>query len=134
MVVGRIQREPIEVEPFLKSYDMGVGSIITFQGIVRKTESSRELEYLFYEAEEKLATEELTRLLTEAKEKFNLIDALAVHRIGIVNPGEISLLVVVNSGHRNEGFKACSFIVDAIKERLPIWKKDHFVDGEETWH
>ncbi|MGC8563051.1 MAG: molybdenum cofactor biosynthesis protein MoaE [Thermoplasmata archaeon] len=131
---GLIQREFIDTTKLLESKELNVGSTVTFQGIVRNIESSRELSHLFYDADEKLATTEINKILEEAKERYGLIDAIAIHRIGIVKPGETSLFVAVNSTHRKEGFDGCKFIVDAIKERLPIWKKDHFVDGTESWH
>ena len=131
---GVIQRESIDVSKLLELRESNVGSTVTFQGIVRKSESSRDLSHLFYDADEKLATVEINKILEEAKEKYGFIDAVAIHRIGIVKPGETSLFVAVNSTHRKEGFDGCKFIVDAIKERLPIWKKDHFVDGSESWH
>ena len=131
---GVIQRESIDASKLLEPSELNVGSTVTFQGIVRNTESSRELSHLFYDADEKLATVEINKILEEAKEKYGLIDAIAIHRIGIIKPGETSLFVAVNSTHRKEGFDGCKFIVDAIKERLPIWKKDHFVDGSESWH
>lgn len=133
-VKGLIQREFIDTTKLLESKELNVGSTVTFQGIVRNIESSRELSHLFYDADEKLATTEINKILGEAKERYGLIDAIAIHRIGIVKPGETSLFVAVNSTHRKEGFDGCKFIVDAIKERLPIWKKDHFVDGTESWH
>ena len=133
-VKGVIQRESIDASKLLELRESNVGSTVTFQGIVRKSESSRDLSHLFYDADEKLATVEINKILEEAKEKYGFIDAVAIHRIGIVKPGETSLFVAVNSTHRKEGFDACIFIVDAIKERLPIWKKDHFVDGTESWH
>ena len=131
---GQIQTSSIDFASYIESSDHSVGSTVTFQGIVRNMESSKELKHLFYEADEKLAIEEMNRILDDAIKKFNLIEAKAVHRIGMVKPGETSLLVVVHSSHRKEGFEACEYIVDVIKERLPVWKKDHFLDGSESWH
>lgn len=131
---GRIQTDPIDVSYPFKDSNLNIGSIVTFRGIVRDTESSRALRHLFYDADEGLASEEINKVLEEAVRRYKLIDAIAVHRIGVVKPGETSLFVAVGSTHRKEGFEACSYIVDSIKERLPIWKKDHFVDGTESWH
>jgi molybdopterin synthase catalytic subunit len=133
-VKGRIQTDPIDVSYPFKDSNLNIGSIVTFRGIVRDTESSRTLRHLFYDADEGLASEEINKVLEEAVRRYKLIDAIAVHRIGVVKPGETSLFVAVGSTHRKEGFEACSYIVDSIKERLPIWKKDHFVDGTESWH
>jgi len=133
-VKGTIQTDPIDTSAMLKTHNLEIGSSVVFEGIVRKTESSKELTHLFYESDEKLAEEELNRILEEAHRKFNLIDALAVHRVGLVKPGEVSLLVAVYSSHRRESFEACRYIVEAVKSELPIWKKDHFADGSESWH
>ncbi len=133
-MIGRIQTDPIEVEDPFRDRGHDIGAVVTFLGVVRDKESSKELKHLFYEADETLASEEMNKVLDEAIKKYSLIDAIAIHRIGIINPGEISLFVAVCSMHRKESFEACSFIVDSIKERLPIWKKDHFVDGSESWH
>ncbi len=134
MVKGTIQTAPIDPSAFLDANNLEIGATVVFQGVVRKTESSRDLLHLFYECEERMAGEELNRILGEAEKKFSVIDAVAVHRIGIVKPGEISLYVAVYSSHRSEGFDACRYIVEAVKQRLPIWKKDHFADGSESWH
>ncbi|MCL4447949.1 MAG: molybdenum cofactor biosynthesis protein MoaE [Thermoplasmatales archaeon] len=131
---GIIQTDPIDRSALLKRGNFEIGSTVTFEGIVRRTESSKEIIHLFYDSDQKLAEEELNRILDEAVEKFGLIDSIAVHRVGMVKPGEISLLVAVSSSHRKEGFEGCSYIVEAIKQRLPIWKKDHFKDGTESWH
>ncbi len=131
---GIIQTDSIVPETLHKLSDLETGAEVSFEGIVRKTESGKELAHLFYDSDEKLAGSEMNKILEEAKEKFKLIDAVAVHRVGIVKPGEISLYVAVYSSHRREGFEACSHIVEEIKARLPIWKKDHFIDGSESWH
>lgn len=131
---GIIQTDPIDESALLRTSNLEIGSSVVFRGIVRKSESSRELSHLFYDSDEKLAGEELNKILEETGRKFELIDAVAVHRIGIVKPGEVSLLVAVFSSHRKESFEACIYIVEAVKARLPIWKKDHFMDGSESWH
>ncbi len=131
---GTIQSGPIDISQITVSGSHDVGSLVTFQGIVRGTENSKELFHLFYEADEHLAEDELKKIIEEASQKFRIVDCSAVHRVGIVKPGEISLLVAVQSAHRNEGFEACRYIVEQIKQRLPIWKKDHFKDSTERWH
>ncbi|MGC8547212.1 MAG: molybdenum cofactor biosynthesis protein MoaE [Thermoplasmata archaeon] len=110
------------------------GAIIIFRGIVRKKESGKDIAYLHYEAEIDLAEVELKKILEEAKNNFKIIDASAIHRIGDIRPGEESLFVSVLSEHREEGFRCCMFIVDSIKNRLPIWKQDVYEDGTKKWH
>ncbi|MEM4778801.1 MAG: molybdenum cofactor biosynthesis protein MoaE [Thermoplasmatales archaeon] len=118
--------------PEKASYD--IGSSVTFEGIVRRDEGGKELSFLLYEAERDLAERELMNILEEAKQKYHFEDAIAVHRIGKLAPGERSLFVRVFSEHRKEGFEGCIYIVDELKRRLPIWKKDIYNDGSEKWH
>ncbi len=115
-------------------YEENTGSIIIFKGIVRRKEGSRNISYLHYEAEINIAEEEMIKILGEAMNNFKIIDANAVHRIGNIKPGEVSLLVTVFSEHREEGFRSCIYIVDNIKTRVPIWKQDVFEDGTMRWH
>ena len=72
-------------------------------------------------------------ILSEAIEKFGLIDAFCTHRIGTLEVGETAVLVVATSGHRAEAFKGCRYIIDEVKCRVPIWKKEHYQDGETEW-
>lgn len=110
------------------------GSEITFKGIVRKVDQNNRILFLHYEAEIELANKELVNILHEAKNIFKIIDAVAIHRIGDIYPGETSLYVKVISEHREEGFEACKFIVDSIKTKVPIWKEDVYEDGTRKWH
>lgn len=133
-MICSVQDEPIDNESLLETGNNEIGSVVTFRGIVRETENSKKLKGLYYESEKSLAREELERVIKETKEKFGVCDINAVHRVGMLNPGDISLLVVVFSTHRKEGFEACEYMVERIKERLPIWKKDIFLDETERWH
>lgn len=114
--------------------DDKTGSEITFRGIVRRKDGGKGILFLHYEAEVGLANNELQNIVNEAKNIFNIIDVVAIHRIGNISPGETSLIVKVISEHREEGFKACMFIVDNIKTRVPIWKEDVYEDGTRKWH
>ncbi|MGC8645767.1 MAG: molybdenum cofactor biosynthesis protein MoaE [Thermoplasmata archaeon] len=133
-MIARVQDRVIQVSDFLGREDYGIGAVVTFIGIVRRYEGGRELSALHYEADEAIAEEELSKIINEAKEKYRMSDAVVIHRIGSLSPGEISLFVKVISVHRKEGFEACEYIVDELKRRVPIWKKDIYVDGSEKWH
>lgn len=88
---------------------------------------------LEYEAYDELAVTEGNRILTEALGQFPLTRAICVHRVGKLALGEVAIRVEVWSGHREEAFEACRFIIDEVKRRVPIWKKEHYADGVSEW-
>jgi molybdopterin synthase catalytic subunit len=133
-VIARVQEEAIKIQDFLGKENGESGAVVTFTGVVRRFEGEKELSALYYEAQEIIAKEELGKILDEAKQIYKIEDALAIHRIGTLIPGEISLFVKVTSSHRKEGFEACQYIVDELKKRVPIWKKDIYKDGSGKWH
>jgi MoaE-MoaD fusion protein len=106
-----------------------VGAILVFEGVVRGNTRGRRTLYLDYEAYEPMALKELKRLQAQAKEKFAITEAAIVHRLGRLQVGETSVLIVVSSAHRAAGFDACRWIIDTLKKTVPIWKKEYFEDG-----
>lgn len=109
------------------------GGFVTFEGRVRAENGGRAVERLEYEAYVPLAEAEGARILEEARERFGLLDARATHRVGVLEVGEAAVRVEVAGRHRAEAFAACAHIMDRIKERVPIWKKEVFSDGEAHW-
>lgn len=109
------------------------GGFVTFEGRVRTLNEGHEVERLEYEAYAELAVVEGTKLIEEAKQKFGLDWAYAVHRIGTLEIGEAAVWIGCAAAHRKEAFEACEFIIDEIKKRLPIWKKEHYADGPSGW-
>ena len=101
-----------------------IGAICIFLGIVRGTSRGERVLRLEYEAHRDLAPRVLLGLLEEARTKHGIIDGLIEHRIGSAGPGEVVMCVAVASEHREEGFRALMELVDAIKEKAPIWKKE----------
>ena len=110
-----------------------IGARSIFEGTVRNTNDGHEVKKLEYECYESLAIKEGDQILDEAIEKFDLIDAFCVHRVGTLEIGETAVIVITTSGHRNESFKGCRYIIDEVKCRVPIWKKEHYEDGETDW-
>jgi molybdopterin synthase catalytic subunit len=88
---------------------------------------------LEYEAYEPLAVSEAQKIFAEAKQKFPYLQAHCVHRTGLLEIGDCAVWVGVSSPHRDEAFRACRFIIDEVKVRLPIWKKEHYADGNSGW-
>lgn len=111
----------------------GAGGFVTFEGKVRNRNEGRLVERLEYEAHVDLAESEGRKILEEAKRAFGLLEARAVHRVGVLEIGETAVWIGVAAAHRNAAFRACSYIIDEIKIRVPIWKKEHYADGESGW-
>jgi molybdopterin synthase catalytic subunit len=109
------------------------GACVVFEGWVRDHNEGREVASLEYEAYEALATKEGRRILAEAIERFPIEAAYAEHRVGHLAIGDVAVWVGVSSAHRSEAFEACRFIIDQIKHRVPIWKREHYVDGTAEW-
>lgn len=105
------------------------GGLVTFLGVTRDETNGRHVRFLEYEAYDSMAEKMIQRILNESYDIWNITDAAVEHRVGHVDIGELSLVVAVSAPHRKEAFTACGFIVDRIKEVVPIWKKEYFVDG-----
>jgi molybdopterin synthase catalytic subunit len=113
--------------------DPAAGGFCSFEGWVRNLNEGQSVLRLEYEAYEPLAVSEGEKVLLEAQQKFPHLQAHCVHRSGLLEIGECAVWVGVSSPHRDEAFKACRFIIDEVKVRLPIWKKEHYVDGNSGW-
>jgi len=109
------------------------GGYVEFEGRVRNHSQGRGVERLYYEAYHELAESEGTAIVEEALEQFPIEDAACVHRVGTLDLGEVAVWVGVVSAHRKDAFRACSYCIDEIKARLPIWKKETYTDGTSTW-
>ncbi len=113
--------------------DPGAGGYCSFEGWVRNQNDGRQVDQLEYEAYEPLVIAEGERVLLEARERYPYLQARCVHRTGLLEIGELAVWVGVAAAHRDEAFKACRYIIDELKVRLPIWKKEHYVDGDSGW-
>ncbi len=113
--------------------DEAAGAYVSFEGWIRNINEGREVLRLEYEAYEPLCVSEGQRVIEEALSRFPVLHARSVHRTGMLALGECAVWVGVSSGHRDEAFQACRFIIDEVKTRLPIWKKEHYADGDSGW-
>jgi molybdopterin synthase catalytic subunit len=113
--------------------DAAAGAYTSFEGWIRNVNEGKQVLRLEYESYEPIAIAEGQRVIDEAIAKFSVLNAQCVHRVGLLELGECAVWVGVSSGHRDEAFKACRFIIDQVKVRLPIWKKEHYVDGNSGW-
>ncbi|HXZ28117.1 MAG TPA: molybdenum cofactor biosynthesis protein MoaE [Terriglobales bacterium] len=105
------------------------GAVVIFDGVARNHTRGRKTLYLDYEAYEPMALGELRRLAAEAREKFPIRNLALVHRLGRIQIGESSVLIAVYSAHRAPAFEACRWLIDTLKKKVPIWKKEYFEDG-----
>jgi molybdopterin synthase catalytic subunit len=109
------------------------GGFVTFEGWVRNRNDGQDVLRLEYQAYEALALKEGNRIIREAFERFPIEKALCIHRVGSLEIGELAVWVAVSAGHRDEAFSACRYIIDEIKYRVPIWKKEYYADGDSGW-
>jgi len=125
-----IVREPIDTQAVLKRIKHPEdGAAIAFEGIVRNNTKGRQTLYLDYEAYEDMALKQMEGLAEEALERFQVRDVALVHRLGRLQIGETSVLIVVASAHRGAAYEASRWLIDTLKRTVPIWKKEYFVDG-----
>jgi sulfur-carrier protein adenylyltransferase/sulfurtransferase len=111
----------------------GSGGFCTFEGWVRDSNEGRDVDGLEYEAYADLARAEGDLIIEEAVARYGVTDARCVHRTGSLRVGDLAVWVGVAAAHRDEAFRACRYIIDEIKHRLPIWKKEHYLDGDTAW-
>ena len=109
------------------------GAYVGFEGWIRDQNEGQEVLRLEYESYEPLAVSEGKKVIVEAGAKYPLLQAMCVHRTGMLELGECAVWVGVSSVHRDEAFMACRFIIDQVKIRLPIWKKEYYVNGDSGW-
>jgi molybdopterin synthase catalytic subunit len=134
VVTFRFSHAPIEVERLRRMLaDPGCGGFASFEGWVRNHNEGAEVRHLEYEAFEALAVREGERIIQEAITRFGVTRAACEHRLGDLSIGEVAVWVGASAPHRNEAFLAARYIIDEVKHRLPIWKKEHYVNGDSGW-
>lgn len=114
-------------------HSLEAGGYVEFEGRVRNHSQGRGVHALYYEAYHKLAQSEGEAIVREALEQFPIVDAACVHRVGTLDLGEVAVWIGVVSAHRADAFRACSYCIDEIKARLPIWKRETYANGESEW-
>jgi MoaE-MoaD fusion protein len=125
-----LTREPIDRDALVASLQQPAdGAVVVFDGIVRDNTRGRKTLYLDYEAYEEMALTQMQKLGREAAERFAIDRVGMVHRLGRLEIGESSIVIVVTSAHRAAAFDACRWLIDTLKRTVPVWKKEHFADG-----
>jgi molybdopterin synthase catalytic subunit len=125
-----IVRDAIDAQTTMARLKRGEdGAALIFEGVVRNQTRGRKTLYLDYEAYEEMALAQLESLADQALQRFQLRDVAIIHRLGRLEIGETSVLIAVVSAHRAAAFDACRWLIDTLKQKVPIWKKEYFQDG-----
>jgi molybdopterin synthase catalytic subunit len=109
------------------------GAVVTFLGTVRDLTDGRVTTALDYEAHPALAEKALAEIEAEARRRWPVGDMALVHRLGRLDVGDVSVAIAVSCPHRAEAFEACRYVIERLKERVPIWKKENWADGSGEW-
>ncbi|WP_337175486.1 molybdenum cofactor biosynthesis protein MoaE [Paludisphaera sp.] len=109
------------------------GAVCTFLGTVREMTGDRRTVHLEYEAYPEMAAKKLAELEAEARRRWPIIELALAHRVGTLGLGDVSVVVAVSCPHRADAFEACRWLIDTLKEVVPIWKRERWADGREEW-
>jgi molybdopterin synthase catalytic subunit len=129
--ISRFSINPSELSRSVQ--DFRAGAMVTFEGWVRNQNENKEVTALEYECFESLAVKEGDRILHEAIQRFSILNAKCVHRVGKLDLGAVAVWVGVVSKHRQPAFESCEYIINELKVRVPIWKKEYYADGDSGW-
>lgn len=128
----KITQKAIDVQRVIDTASsLRAGAVNVFIGTVRSTAHGKNVLWLEYEAYESMAVAEIRKIVDEAAQRWPLLGFGISHRVGTLKPGEVSVVIAVSTPHRRDSFEACQYIIDNLKEKAPIWKKEVFEDGEE---
>ncbi len=127
----KITNDQIDVLAVTESvYHPDAGGIDVFIGTVRSQTQGKNVVRLEFESYEKMAINEMNKIANKAKRKWPILQLALVHRLGVMEVGEIPVVIAVSTPHRKDAFDACKYVIDTLKETVPIWKKEVFEDGE----
>lgn len=130
----RVTTEPLDVQQINHLVKRPTdGAVVTFDGIVRNNFDGRQVRHLEYEAYASMAEKKMAEIAEEVRDKFAVGDVAMVHRVGRLEIGDSSILIAVAAPHRQPAFEACAYAMDRVKQEVPVWKKEFFVDGESHW-
>lgn len=127
----RVQDAPLSLQEVVDAVSrVSQGGLVTFTGVVRDHSKGKQVTRLEYEAYAPMAEKKLAEIAEEARVKWPGTEVAVVHRVGVLLPGELAVVIAVSAPHRKEAFRACEHVIDRLKEDVPIWKKEFAEDGE----
>ena len=134
----KVTREDFSIDEVVASIRSGgMGAVVTFLGVVRDNAHGRDVDRIEIQVYEEMAVKQLRAIREEAIAKFDVEEVAIVHRYGSLGVSDNIMMIAVGAGHRPEAFEACRFILETIKEKVPLWKKeftpegDYWIEGEE---
>ena len=131
---AHITTEAIDSQALLDRVgDPSSGAVLLFLGVVRNHHDGRVVEAMRYDAYEEMARSTLEDILSDAEKRYGVGHLAAVHRVGPLEIGDASVAIAVSSAHRADAYDASRYVIEEIKVRLPVWKKQHFQDGSSEW-
>ena len=129
-----IVRDEIDLEGLRRrAQDPQSGAVLIFCGDVRNHSQEQDVSFLEYEAHESMALKQIRKIIEQAQQKWELHKVEVIHRLGKLAVKDCSIAIAVSTSHRNDAYEASRYIIDTIKHTVPIWKKEHFVDGVSNW-
>ncbi|MBL8064947.1 MAG: molybdenum cofactor biosynthesis protein MoaE [Chthonomonadaceae bacterium] len=128
--VFEVTNEPLEVPDYRHPE---AGAVVTFVGNVRNSHNGRPVARLEYEAYESMAESVGTDMVRKAIDRFGVNYAKIVHRTGTLEIGDAAVTIIVASSHRREALECCGYLIDELKAKVPIWKKEHYLEGDSGW-
>jgi molybdopterin synthase catalytic subunit len=128
----KVVEQPLSLDAIAGDVDdPGAGGVVVFSGVVRNQTGGRPVKFLEYEAHAAMAEAKMREIGADIRGRWPGVRRVAMrHRIGRLEIGEASVLIAVSAAHRQEAFEACKFAIDTLKQTVPVWKKEHFEDGE----
>ena len=129
-----LTEQPIDFNAVTESVRTNsAGAVVLFMGTVREFTGDVQTSSLRYDAYPEMAVSAMQKLETQARKRWPLMEVSLVHRTGHLELGDIAVAVAVSAGHRREAFEAGQWLIDTLKEDVPIWKKEHYASGETEW-
>lgn len=129
-----ITHQPISVEAFLKEKpDALCGASVHFIGTVRNHQDGKAVRRLYYECYESMADKQIAAIIDRIKHTYGVDQIRALHRVGWLEVGDVAIIIETRSAHREEVFSACRAVIEEIKKKVPIWKKEVYEDGTSEW-
>ncbi len=126
--------QPLDYAAITESVrDPAAGAVVLFLGTVREFTAGQQTEQLEYEAYREMALASLQQLVQEAASMYPLVKVAVVHRLGVLQLTDVAVAIAVSTPHRAQAFAAGQWLIDTLKQRVPIWKREHYVDGRVQW-
>jgi len=126
--------QPLDYTAITESVrDPVAGAVVLFLGTVREFTAGQQTEQLEYEAYREMAEASLRQLAAEASTRFPIVKSAIVHRLGVLQLSDVAVAIAVSTPHRAEAFAAGQWLIDTLKQRVPVWKREHYTDGRVQW-